>query len=90
MPSPGSLGRRMRQVVDERTWAEVEATFAGASTDEGWRALAAMLRLFRRVAHEVADSLGYPYPRELDDTMTGHLERVSGRRLAADDHGQGG
>jgi len=76
--APGDLGRRMRQVVDERSWREVEATFAGASAEEGWSALFAMLALFRRVAREVAEALGHSYPQELDDTMTGHLERVRG------------
>ncbi|HET7464217.1 MAG TPA: aminoglycoside 6-adenylyltransferase [Longimicrobium sp.] len=87
---PGALGRRMREVVDERSWGEVEATFAGASTEEGWKALAAMLRLFRRIAREVGDALGFTYPRELDDTMTAHLERVRGGRLDDENHGQGG
>jgi aminoglycoside 6-adenylyltransferase len=88
--APGNLGKRMRQVVDERTWAEVEATFGGASMDEGWSALFAMLRLFRRLAQEVGASLGFAYPQDLDDTMTEHLERTRGGGSAAGGHGREG
>ncbi|HEU4562319.1 MAG TPA: aminoglycoside 6-adenylyltransferase [Longimicrobium sp.] len=84
----GAYGRRLRTVLDEETWREVEATFAGAGTEEGWNALFAMLRLFRRATHEVAAGLGFTPPRDLEETMTTHLERV--RRGGGAREGQGG
>ncbi|HET7233840.1 MAG TPA: aminoglycoside 6-adenylyltransferase [Longimicrobium sp.] len=85
----GAYGRRMREMVDAETWREVEATFAGAGTDDGWNALWAMLGVFRRLALHVAGQLGFTYPRELDDTMMEHLERVRGGAGRVAD-GQGG
>ncbi|HYH82053.1 MAG TPA: aminoglycoside 6-adenylyltransferase [Longimicrobium sp.] len=85
----GAHGRRLRGALDERTWREVEATFAGAGRDDGWNALFAMLALFRRLAGEVAERLDLTYPRELDDTMTDYLRRVRDTG-AARATGQGG
>jgi aminoglycoside 6-adenylyltransferase len=84
----GAYGRRLRQVLDAETWREAEATFAGAGTEDGWNALFAMLRLFRRTTHEVAARLGFDAPRGLEDTMTGHLQRM--RRGGGAREGQGG
>lgn len=84
----GAYGRRLRTAVDDETWREVEATFAGAGEREGWNALFAMLRLFRRATHEVAARLGFTPPSDLEDTMIAHLERV--RRGGGAREGQGG
>jgi aminoglycoside 6-adenylyltransferase len=84
----GAYGRRLRSVVDAETWREAEATFAGAGTEDGWNALFAMLRLFRRTTHEVAARLGFAAPDDLEDTMTGHLQRM--RRGGGAREGQGG
>jgi aminoglycoside 6-adenylyltransferase len=87
----GAYGRRLRTVLDEATWREVEATFAGAAVEDGWSALFAMLRLFGRIAGEVAGRLDLTYPTELDHTMTDYLRRVrAGGTEPARAEGQGG
>jgi hypothetical protein len=41
-----------------------------------WEALFRTGALFRRVATEVGDALGYAYPQRVDEAMTSQLEAV--------------
>jgi aminoglycoside 6-adenylyltransferase len=69
-------GRGLRHQLAAETWAALEATWVGAEIEENWRALFAMTALFRRVAREVGQALGYAYPLELDERVSAYLERV--------------
>lgn len=70
---PGVWGRGLRAQLPEATWARLEATFAGAGREEGWGALLQTCALFRDVALQVAERLGLPYPREVDDGVMRYL-----------------
>jgi aminoglycoside 6-adenylyltransferase len=48
----------------------------GAGLQENWVALFRTIALFRKVALEVADHLGYEYPHDLDRRMMAYLEKV--------------
>ncbi len=73
---PGMAGRGLRHQLAAETWAALEAIWVGAEIEENWRALFAMTALFRRVAREVGQALGYAYPLELDERVSAYLERV--------------
>jgi aminoglycoside 6-adenylyltransferase len=76
---PGIVGRGLKRLLTPETWSELEATCVGAGLDENWDALFAMAALFRRVALEVGNALGYVYPHELDRRVSAYLQAV--RRL---------
>ena len=84
---PGVLGRGMKSLLPNATWAELERTFVGADSEENWEALFATAALFRRIAQEVGEALGYAYPRELDAGMTAYLEGVHERTRRRSGHG---
>jgi aminoglycoside 6-adenylyltransferase len=73
---PGAYGRGLEDLLDPETAAELAATYVGSAVEENWEALFATIALFRRVAREVADTLGLVYRQELDDIATGYLEAV--------------
>lgn len=56
-------------------WAEpaivqtLHQTFAHFDIEDSWAALLATVALFRRLAVETAEVLGYPYPTQLDQDM---------------------
>lgn len=75
---PGRLGRGLAKHLDAETWGEVERTFVGADVDDNWRALEATTALFRRVAHDVGDALGFPYPDDLDSRVSAYLATIRG------------
>ncbi len=58
-------------------WRSFLDTYAGDAADEGWEALFRTTALFRRIAIEVGDALGYEYPQHADDVVTAHLVAVS-------------
>ncbi len=73
---PGPYGRRMKKWLRPDLWAELESTYTGAGLEENWAALFKTIELFRKVAIEVGERLGYAYPHELDRRVLAYLDRV--------------
>jgi len=73
---PGLLGRGLKKHLDSKTWDEFASTYVGADIDENWDALFKTTALFRRVAIEVGNALGYRYPSELDERVTDYLQSI--------------
>ena len=72
----GAYGRGLKKRLPADIWAEVESTYCGAGIEENWEALNRTIEVFRRVAREVGESLGYAYPEELDGKMMDYLGKV--------------
>ena len=72
----GSLGKGLKKKLPLEIWHQLEATYAGASTQENWEALFRTISLFREVAMEVGAGLGYEYPLELDQRVTAFVHRM--------------
>lgn len=73
---PGSHGRGLERSLPADVWSELASTYVGTDIEENWIALFRTIRLFRRVAADVGEALGYAYPQDVDDAMTAHLEMV--------------
>jgi aminoglycoside 6-adenylyltransferase len=73
---PGAYGRGLERNLPDDIVAELVDTYVGADVDENWDALFRTAALFRRVAVEVGDALGYRYPVEVDEAMSAQLEAV--------------
>ncbi len=76
---PGVVGRGLKRALPPDLWSAFEHTYVGPGIAENWEALFVMTALFRRLAIEVGQALGYTYPQELDDGVTAYLEEA--RRL---------
>ena len=72
----GSLGKGLKRLVPRDIWERLEQTYAGADVEDNWRALEATLALFRQVATEVGQPLGYAYPHDLHQRVTAYVEHV--------------
>ena len=83
---PGAYGRGLERLLPADIAAELASTYVGTDIEENWDALFRTTALFRRVATEVGDALGYAYPLEVDKAVTAHLEGV--RRLPSRPEGQ--
>ena len=73
---PGPYGRRLKQWLRPDLWTELESTYTGAGLDANWAAMFRTIALFRKVAIEVGDRLGYPYPHDLDRRAVAYLQKV--------------
>ena len=73
---PGSHGRGLERLLPTETWAALAATYVGAGIEENWEALLQITGLFRDVAMEVGEALGYVYPQHVDDAVTAHITSV--------------
>ena len=71
---PGSYGRGLERLLPADVWSELAATYAGVGAEECWEALFRTTALFRRVATDVGEALGHPYPAHVDAAVTAHLE----------------
>jgi aminoglycoside 6-adenylyltransferase len=64
------LGRFLEEWADPRALAGLRDAFAHYDEDDIWRALLASMNLFRWLAIETAERLGYPYPTAADERVT--------------------
>ncbi len=69
-------GHFMSQWVDEPTWQELHQAFGAFDAQASWQALFATLALFRRLAVETAQNLGYSYPADLDRKVTAEIHSL--------------
>jgi len=73
---PGPYGRRLKKWLRADLWAELEDTYTGAGLEANWEAMFHTIALFRKVATEVGERLGYTYPHKLDRRAVAYLVRV--------------
>lgn len=73
---PGALGKGLKLRLPSGLWSDFEASFAGANSSDTWDWLTRTMVLFGRVAREVAASLGFTYPQDLEDRVTEHVRRM--------------
>jgi aminoglycoside 6-adenylyltransferase len=72
----GSLGKGLKKQLPSELWAQLENCYAGAGIAENGEALFRTVILFRRVAMEVGEGLGYTYPLELDQRVTAYVQMM--------------
>jgi aminoglycoside 6-adenylyltransferase len=73
---PGAYGKGLQRYLAAETWQELESTWAGTGVRENWDALFKTIDLYRRVAIEVGQHLGYDYPHEMDRRAVAYLRTV--------------
>lgn len=76
LAKPGAYGKGLKKYVRPEIWSELQSTYVGAGLEENWMALFRTISLFRKVALEVADHLGYEYLNDLDRRMMTYLQKV--------------
>ena len=74
----GFLGRGLKKSLPPEIWSQLESTYVGAGIEENWDALFRTLTLFRQVAVEVAEQLGYAYPYDMDRLVVAYAQEVKG------------
>ena len=74
----GALGKGLKKRLPPEIWLQLERTYVGAGIDENWEALFRTIDLYRQVAIDVADHLGYAYPHDLDRRVTAYVQQVKG------------
>jgi aminoglycoside 6-adenylyltransferase len=75
----GALSKGLKKRLPAKTWSLLEGTYAGASIADNWEALFRTMALFRQVAIEVGESLGYSYPYDLDQRVTAYVKGMQPR-----------
>jgi len=69
----------LKKKLPPEIWSQLEAAYAGADIAENWEALFRAMALFRKVAMEVGEALGYEYPLELDERVTAFVKEMQRR-----------
>lgn len=81
---PGLYGRRLKHWLRPDLWAMLEATYTGADIEANWKALFQSIQLYRKVAIEVGEHLGYDYPHDLEKRTQTFLNKVKNLDSQAD------
>jgi aminoglycoside 6-adenylyltransferase len=72
----GALGKALKKRLPPEMWSQLEKSYAGADVAQNWEALFHTMSLFRQVAMEVGNKLGYAYPLELDERVTAYVKEM--------------
>lgn len=80
--STGKLGKYFKNNLPEPYWELYKKTYSDSDYEHTWDALFVTCELFRRLALDVADSLGFTYPAKDDASMMEYLSCV--RNLPSD------
>ena len=70
------LGKGLKKRLPSGIWTQLEGCYVGADVAENWEALFRTLALFRQVALEVGQELGYRYPLDLDERVTDFVKKM--------------
>ncbi len=73
---PGIYGRGLERLLPSDIWSALAATYVSLRPDDNWAALRRLCALFRTVAAQIGDALGYAYPRDMDEAVTAYIEEV--------------
>jgi aminoglycoside 6-adenylyltransferase len=73
---PGVHGRGLKQLLPPDIWLEFARTYVSLDVEVTWGALDRLIALFRKLAPEVGNALGYPYPQQVDDQVSAYLEAL--------------
>jgi aminoglycoside 6-adenylyltransferase len=76
----GVLGKGLKKRLPSAIWTELENTYAGADIVDNWQSLFRTMALFRKVAREVGQGLGYEYPLDLDERVTAYVQKMQQMR----------
>jgi len=72
----GKAGKWFKRYLPEELWESIEKTYAGRDYEEMWEALFEAVRLMRKIGVELAEGLGYKYPKEDDEKVNEYMEKV--------------
>ena len=72
------MGKHMKSWADESVWQALYRIFARFDRDDSWNGLLASVDLFRQLATEVAERLGFVYPGEVDRNIVGFMRKIKG------------
>ncbi|AZS15567.1 aminoglycoside 6-adenylyltransferase [Paenibacillus lutimineralis] len=74
--STGKNGKYLEKYLSKQNWLALMSTYPEGTYEGVWRALFALLDLFRSTSKEVAERLNYYYPYDDDRNVTAYLMRV--------------
>lgn len=72
----GNLGKGLKKHLPPEIWTALEQTYAGSRIADNWKALANTMALFRQIAVEVGDHLGYTYPHDLHQRVSTYVNQI--------------
>jgi aminoglycoside 6-adenylyltransferase len=85
---PGVYGRGLKQLLPANIWLAFARTYSSLDAEQTWVALAQVIALFRQVAAEVGNALGYAYLQEVDDQVSAYLQAI--RAMPSREHNPDG
>jgi aminoglycoside 6-adenylyltransferase len=77
----GSHGRFFNKYLDDATWSEYQATFAGSDKSENWQAFFRSIEFFRKVSLFIGNHLGYSYPEIVDNEVTDYCMSIQSQTI---------
>lgn len=72
----GFYGKGLVKYLNPEIIKELEETYARGGIEANWDVLDRIIKLFRKVAREVGQALGYAYPEDMDSRVLKYLYKI--------------
>lgn len=72
----GALGKKYKKLVSPQLWKEFEDSYTAGGIDENWQGLYKVIDLFRKLAMNLGEELGYEYPKAVDEEVMGFIGQI--------------
>ncbi|MFW6029705.1 MAG: aminoglycoside 6-adenylyltransferase [Halanaerobiales bacterium] len=72
----GALGKNYKKLLSKELWNEFEQSYVGGGIRENWKAFFKVTDLFRKVAKDVGQKLGYNYPVQVDQEVMEFCNKI--------------
>lgn len=73
---PGIHGRGLKHLLPPDLWSAFARTYVSLDAEQTWAALDRVIALFRQVASDAGNALGYAYPQQVDEQVSAYLEAI--------------
>jgi aminoglycoside 6-adenylyltransferase len=72
----GFYGKGLVKYLTPEIIRELESTYTRPGTEANWEVLFRLIELFRKVAREVGERLGYAYPMDIDNRVVKYVQKI--------------
>lgn len=73
-------GRFFKKYISEDLWNKITATFSGSDIEENWLSLFAYADITHKLGTELAESLNYKYPNNLEADIRKYIVSIKEKK----------
>lgn len=79
--STGICGRHFKKYLESDIWEQFCATYSATDIEDNWKSFFISVELFSRLGKNIAKSLGFEYPYEIEKKMKEYYQKIKNEKI---------